>query len=88
MKAIKKPIEIEYYYPAGEYLTEIKKWSTEDRPIEITCDENVDFYTIKITTLEGVMTANQDSDDVIIKGVNGEVYPCKKEIFDKTYDVS
>ena len=87
MKATKKPIEIDYYYPAGKYLNEIQKWSTKERPIEISCNENVDLYTIKITTLEGVMTSNQDSDDVIIKGINGEVYLIKKEIFDKTYTV-
>ena len=85
MKATKKPIEIDYYYPAGKYLNEIQKWSTKERPIEITCDENVDLYEVKITTLEGVMTSNQDSDDVIIKGINDEVYFCKKEIFNKTY---
>ena len=75
MKARKKPCVIDYYYPAGEYLNEIKTWSTEERPIEIACDENAEYYSIKIHTLEGVMTANQDSDDVIIKGFNGEVYP-------------
>ncbi|MCG8514552.1 MAG: hypothetical protein MI740_10450 [Halanaerobiales bacterium] len=38
---------------------------------------------LKIQTLEGVMTAQLG--DYIIKGVNGEFYPCKSEIFDKTY---
>ena len=38
----------------------------------------------KITTLEGVMIA--DVGDWIIKGVNGEFYPCKPDIFKKTYD--
>lgn len=39
---------------------------------------------IKISTLEGVMKANFG--DWIIKGVNGEFYPCKPDIFDKTYE--
>ena len=39
--------------------------------------------TIWIDTLEGRMTAN--AGDWIIKGVNGEFYPCKNEIFIKTY---
>lgn len=39
--------------------------------------------TIWIDTLEGRMTAN--AGDWIIKGVNGEFYPCKDEIFIKTY---
>ena len=37
-----------------------------------------------IKTLEGIMTANEG--DYIIKGINGEFYPCKPDIFDKTYD--
>lgn len=39
---------------------------------------------LNITTLEGVMTA--DIGDWIIKGVEGEIYPCKPEIFAKTYE--
>lgn len=39
---------------------------------------------IEIPTLEGVMQANVG--DWIIKGVNGEFYPCKPDIFDKTYE--
>jgi len=39
---------------------------------------------IQIHTLEGVMTASPG--DYIISGVNGEQYPCKPDIFDKTYD--
>ena len=38
---------------------------------------------LKIETLEGVMTAQVG--DWIIKGVNGEFYPCKPDIFEKTY---
>lgn len=39
---------------------------------------------IEIDTLEGVMQANIG--DWIIKGVNGEFYPCKPDIFAKTYE--
>jgi len=39
---------------------------------------------IEIVTLEGVMTAQLD--DWIIRGVNGEIYPCKPDIFSKTYE--
>lgn len=39
---------------------------------------------IKIKTLEGVMTAKKG--DWIIRGVKGEIYPCKDEIFRETYD--
>lgn len=37
-----------------------------------------------ISTLEGTMTANNN--DWIIQGVNGEIYPCKPDIFEKTYE--
>lgn len=39
---------------------------------------------IAIETLEGTMTANVG--DWIIKGVKGEFYPCKPDIFAQTYD--
>lgn len=40
--------------------------------------------TCYINTLEGVMKA--DKGDYIILGVNEEVYPCKPDIFEKTYE--
>ena len=39
---------------------------------------------IVIETLEGNMLASKN--DWIIKGINGEFYPCKPDIFKKTYD--
>lgn len=39
---------------------------------------------IKIETPEGVMDSSVG--DFIIKGVNGEFYPCKPDIFEKTYE--
>jgi hypothetical protein len=39
---------------------------------------------LKIQTLEGVIIASIG--DWIIKGVNGEFYPCKPDIFEKTYE--
>ena len=39
---------------------------------------------IEIPTLEGIMRANHL--DFIIKGVSGEYYPCKPDIFKKTYE--
>lgn len=38
-----------------------------------------------IPTLEGTMKFNRG--DVLIVGVNGEIYPCKKDIFEKTYEL-
>jgi len=39
-----------------------------------------------ISTLEGEMSVS--AGDFIIKGVNGEFYPCKPDIFAKTYDAA
>ena len=39
---------------------------------------------VQISTLEGVMTA--EPGDWIIKGIKGEVYPCKPDIFEATYE--
>jgi len=41
--------------------------------------------TCTISTLEGDMTATEG--DFIIKGINGEFYPCKPDIFEKTYEL-
>ena len=40
---------------------------------------------ITIKTLEGPLHVSEG--DFIIKGVNGEYYPCKPDVFEKTYDV-
>lgn len=42
------------------------------------------YFSLLIETLEGTMKANPN--DYIIKGVHGEFYPCKPDIFDKTYE--
>lgn len=49
------------------------------RPMSICEDKS-----IEIETLDGVMKASIG--DYIIKGVHGELYPCKPDIFIKTYD--
>ncbi len=45
-------------------------------------DQTTGVLTIR--TLEGDMAANPG--DWIIKGVKGEIYPCKPDIFDATYE--
>jgi hypothetical protein len=40
--------------------------------------------TVRLVTLEGTMTAR--AGDWIIKGVKGEFYPCKPDIFEATYE--
>ena len=44
----------------------------------------VDAGDLLIPTLEGVMRATVG--DYIILGVKGELYPCKPDVFEKTYE--
>jgi hypothetical protein len=46
----------------------------------------VDYHGIEIKTLEGVMLARPG--DWIIRGVAGEIYPCKPDIFEATYELA
>ena len=56
-------------------------------PASDTCGEpGPDYINLTIPTLEGDHTALHG--DWIIKGVNGEFYPCKPDIFEKTYEVA
>ena len=61
-----------------------------DTRFTIACDKFDDYVDsankngLKIHTLEGVMTASLG--DYIIKGVQGEFYPCKPDIFEATYE--
>lgn len=52
------------------------------------CGENVRELVgedyLEIVTLEGVMRASKG--DYIIKGISGEFYPCKPDIFEMTYE--
>ena len=72
----KKPVVIEAIQWIGNNLSEI------DNFIGRTVDNKE--TTLVIHTLEGDMEASIG--DYIIKGVNGESYPCKPDIFDKTYE--
>ena len=90
MKYRKKPVVIEAVQ-LNEYLSnENPQWLIEaiiSKKISIICESNITPLKIKeaqIYTLEGIMTASLG--DYIIKGVNGELYPCKPDIFEKTYE--
>lgn len=47
-------------------------------------DCRADKHTLLVSTLEGSMSASPG--DFIIKGVQGEFYPCKPDIFKATYE--
>ena len=52
--------------------------------IPVTIEAYQTDEEIEIETLEGIMKANKG--DWIIKGVKGELYPCKPDVFDMTYE--
>lgn len=59
--------------------------ATDDQPLIHTPSADAEWHgTLTIPTLEGDMTASVG--DWIIKGINGEFYPCKPDIFDATYE--
>lgn len=84
MKARKRPVEIEFYPCEKQYVFEIMKWTTSERPIEQVSYSDMPFELL-ITTLEWKHSATEN--DVIIKWIHWEVYPCKKDIFEKTYEI-
>ena len=49
-----------------------------------TQEQDLETIYCLIDTLEGVMRG--DYGDYIIKGIHGELYPCKPEIFHQTYE--
>ena len=75
----KKPVVIEAVQWVGENSEEMDKFfENSDRE----WGRHGDIWSI--TTLEGVMDANLN--DWVIKGVKGEYYPCKPDIFEATYE--
>ncbi len=72
----KKPVVIEAIQWNGSNYKDIKDFCKK-----AVIDQNL---TLVIETLEGDHYAKEG--DYIIKGVNGEFYPCKPDIFEKTYE--
>jgi hypothetical protein len=77
----KKPVVIEAMQFTEEDKNRVFNWVTCNHYAGF--DEN-DKPTLKIETLEGDHTACLG--DWIIKGVKGEFYPCKPDIFELTYE--
>lgn len=75
----KKPVVIEAVLWGGENYEEICKFMTG------TLANPMGDGKLSIPTLEGDHTANPG--DFIIKGVKGEFYPCKPDIFKETYEL-
>ena len=87
LKAQKKPVIVEVCQWTGhnpeEMMTfcgkaahDIYQINLANMPVE---------YSLIIKTLEGNMRA--EPGDYIIKGVHGEFYPCKPDVFEETYEI-
>lgn len=94
-KYVKKPVEIEAVKWDGLNLNEIKDFVGDSLEYEID-DTNwrrglesrgyglPPTVIIRIKTLEGTMMASKG--DYIIKGIHGEFYACKPDVFTETYE--
>ena len=84
MKYRKKPVIIEAIQWTGKNKKEITEFVGPMAEFEVAGSKDNKLYYLFINTLEGRMEASEG--DYIIRGVNGEYYPCKPDIFDKTYE--
>ena len=95
LNATKKPVTIQAVQLTKESIAECYKFIHSGASPNLTCDSALDAwdtYTdivkrdgMRIPTLEGEMIASVG--DYIIRGVKGEFYPCKPDIFHMTYDI-
>ena len=84
MKYRKKPIEVEAFrYGIKPYPDEFYEMLLTEKNIMIVRPQKTEEYMM-IDTPEGVMRANRG--DYIIRGIAGEVYPCKADIFEMIYE--
>lgn len=99
----KKPIVVEAFkWTGGQDQTEDPEWIVEclksGRANVCKETESEEYYDgnakpvshvvdvwLEIETLEGTMRADQG--DYIIKGIKGEIYPCKPDIFEASYEI-
>ena len=95
MKYRKKPVVVEAFQYDGDLMGSDGKFYVPDWAVNAF--ENGTMYydaltdesppcELYINTLEGVHHVSYG--DFIIRGVHGELYPCKPDIFEKTYEVA
>ena len=82
MKYRKKPVEIEAVQWVSDNIEQVYEMLGDN--LIINKDEDKDDVKHFINTLEGKMEMSWG--DYIIKGVKGEFYPCKPDIFELTYE--
>ena len=87
MKARKKPVVVEFVrfcFSNPDSIDDVKAFTGKyfaEYQVHYASDKR-NYY---IRTLEGEMKLTDG--DYIIKGIDGEFYPCKPDIFKKTYEV-
>lgn len=80
----KKPVVVEANQLTDDTWNDILWWiESQNGKVKEWCWDDNDKYLI-IKTLEGDHKASLN--DFIIKGVKGEFYPCKPDIFELTYE--
>lgn len=77
---VKKPITVEALQISNN-PEELRTFLGESGTISFIIDSQE--MTVVIHTLEGDMTAHEG--DYIIKGIKGEFYPCRRDIFEESY---
>jgi len=83
----KKPVEVEAVRYTGDNLDEVKQFMGAQAKAEqglLPGPGRGMHEGVYIYTLEGTMTASVG--DWIIRGVQGELYPCRPDIFEDTYE--
>ncbi len=89
LKYRKKPIVIEAFQMTEARCKDRSEWPNwlQEARNKDAHKRGAIYYEngrFRIQTLEGIHIV--DWDDFIIQGVNGEIYPCKPDIFEATYD--
>ena len=95
MKYRKKPVIIEAFKYDGDFIDSKGSYYIPDWAIS-AFESGIMYYNsmydegepceLFIKTLEGIHHVSVG--DYVIKGIEGELYPCKPDIFEKTYELA
>lgn len=80
----KKPVVIEAVQFTGRNVSEVHAFTGSKSTTSTHAHSAAPASSLTIETLEGIITASPG--DWIIRGVKGEFYPCKPDIFAATYE--
>ena len=87
-KYVKKPVVIEAVQWDGENLDEVMTFCNGDASYELMARGSSELVIATLEDGESIARHVASMGDFIIKGVAGEFYPCKPDIFDKTYEAA